>query len=35
MDRRLKIESVHDRLGERIIDEDMVDQDMDYREEKE
>jgi hypothetical protein len=35
MDRRLKIESVHDRLGKRIVDEDMVDQDMDYHEEKE
>ena len=25
MDRRLKMESVHDRLGKRIVDEDMVD----------
>jgi hypothetical protein len=28
MDRRLKIESVHDRLGKRIADQDIVEQDM-------
>jgi hypothetical protein len=35
VDQCLKIETIHDRIGKRIVDEDVVDRDMDYCGEKE